>query len=155
MINFGIDAQSGTGAIDMLGINAKMNEFEAAMGLCLLDDMDMIIGKRKKVYEYYKENLQHILQVQKINPDATMNYSYFPVLFDSEEELLLVVNKLNAKEIFPRRYFYPSLDTLSYLKRSLMQPVSEDISRRILCLPLYPGLEREAQSKIVDIILNG
>ena len=155
MINFGIDAQSGAGTIDMLGINAKMNEFEAAMGLCLLDDIDMIIDKRKKVYEYYKENLQHILQVQKINPDATMNYSYFPVLFDSEEVLLRVVDQLNAKEIFPRRYFYPSLDTLPYLKRSLMQPVSEDISRRILCLPLYPGLEREAQSKIVDIILNG
>lgn len=155
MINFGIDAQTNTGAIDMLGLNAKMNEFEAAMGLCVLDDMDIIIDKRKKVYEYYKENLHHMMQVQKINPDATMNYSYFPVLFDSEEELIQIVDKLNAKEIFPRRYFYPSLETLPYIEKSQLQPVSEDISRRILCLPLYPGLEREAQSKIVDIILNG
>jgi len=154
MINFGIDVQSNTGVIDVLGINAKMNEFEAAMGLCLLDDMDMIIDKRREVYEYYKENLQDRLQVQTINSDATMNYSYFPVLFNSEEILLRVVGQLNTKEIFPRRYFYPSLDTLPYLKRSLMQPVSEDISKRVLCLPLYPGLQREEQSKIVEIILN-
>ena len=154
IINFGIDTESGTGAIEILGINAKMNEFEAAMGLCLLDDIDMIIGKRKKVYNYYKENLQHKLQVQKINPDATMNYSYFPVLFDSEEKLLQTMEKLNAEEIFPRRYFYPSLDALPYLKRATRQPVSEDVSRRVLCLPLYPGLEPEVQRNIVNIILD-
>ena len=154
IINFGIDAESGTGAIEILGINAKMNEFEAAMGLCLLDDINLIIDGRKKVYEYYKKNLQHVLQVQKINSNATMNYSYFPVLFDSEDKLLQTLNKLNAKEIFPRRYFYPSLDALPYLKRTAIQPVSEDVSRRVLCLPLYPGLEPEIQNKIIDIILN-
>ena len=154
MINFGIDAKSGTGAIDILGINAKMNEFEAAMGLCLLDDIDTIIEKRKTVYDSYKERLQERLQVQEINRDASMNYSYFPVLFDSEEALLRVENELNMKNIFPRRYFYPSLDTLPYLKQAVIQPVSEDVSQRVLCLPLYPGLEPEVQRKIIDIILE-
>ena len=154
MINFGIDAQSGTGTIEVLGINAKMNEFEAAMGLCLLDDIDTIIEKRKTVYDYYKEKLQERVQVQIINRDASMNYSYFPVLFDSEEVLLRVENELNVKNIYPRRYFYPSLDTLPYLKRSVIQPVSEDVSRRVLCLPLYPGLEPKIQSEIIDIILE-
>ncbi len=154
VINFGIDTESGTGRIETLGINAKMNEFEAAMGLCLLDDIDTIIEKRKTVYNYYKEKLQESLQVQAMNRDASMNYSYFPILFDSEKTLLHVENELNKNNIFPRRYFYPSLDTLPYLKRAVIQPVSEDVSKRVLCLPLYPGLEPEAQSKIVDIILN-
>ncbi len=154
MINFGIDAASGTGLIEELGINAKMNEFEAAMGLCLLDDIDMIIEKRKTVYEHYKERLQERLQVQEINPDASMNYSYFPVLFDSEEALLKAENELNVKNIFPRRYFYPSLDTLPYLKRAVIQPVAEDVSKRVLCLPLYPGLEPKVQNEIINIILE-
>lgn len=154
MINFGIDAQSGTGAIDILGINAKMNEFEAAMGLCVLDDIDTIIEKRKTVYDFYKERLQKRLQVQEINRDASMNYSYFPVLFDSEEVLLRVEKELNMRNIFPRRYFYPSLDTLPYLKRAVIQPVSKDVSKRVLCLPLYPGLEPKIQSEIIDIILD-
>ncbi len=154
MINFGIDAASGTGAIEVLGINGKMNEFEAAMGLCLLDDIDTIIEKRKSVYDTYKEALQERLQVQEINPNASMNYSYFPILFDSEEVLLRVENELNVNNVFPRRYFYPSLDTLPYLKRAVIQPVSEDVSKRVLCLPLYPGLEPEDQRKIIDIIID-
>lgn len=154
MINFGINASSGIGAIEELGINAKMNEFEAAMGLCLLDDIDIIIEKRKRVYTFYKEKLQEKLQVQEMNQNASMNYSYFPVLFDSEEVLLRVENELNVKNIFPRRYFYPSLDTLPYLKRVDIQPVSEDVSKRVLCLPLYPGLEPKIQSEIIDIILK-
>ena len=83
-----------------------------------------------------------------------MNYSYFPVLFDSEEMLLRVENKLNMKNIFPRRYFYPSLNTLPYLRQAVIQPVSEDVSKRVLCLPLYPGLEPKIQSEIIDIILK-
>jgi len=154
MINFGIDADSYGGDIEALGINAKMNEFEAAMGLCILDDIDTITEDRKLVYEYYKEKLQEHLQLQKHNPNAKMNYSYFPVLFDSEESLLKAVSQLNVENIFPRRYFYPSLDTLPYLEKSKTQPVSDDISKRILCLPLYYGLEPMIQSKIVDIILN-
>lgn len=154
MINFGIDTESGSGEIKMLGINGKMNEFEAAMGLCLLDDIDMIIEKRKTVYNYYKEALGEQLQLQEINRDASMNYSYFPVLFESEEVLLRVENELNLSQIFPRRYFYPSLDTLPYLQRTVIQPVSKDVSKRILCLPLYPGLQQEAQKKIIDIILD-
>jgi dTDP-4-amino-4,6-dideoxygalactose transaminase len=154
MINFGIDTRSGTGAIEVLGINAKMNEFEAAMGLCVFDEIDTIIEKRKRVVEYYEENLKTVLQLQKYHLHASNNYSYFPVVFDSEETLLEVLDQLNAKEIFPRRYFYPSLETLPYLKQFQLQQVSDDISKRILCLPLYPGLEPEVQNKIVDIILN-
>jgi len=154
MINFGIDARSGTGVINRLGTNAKMNEFEAAMGLCVLDEIDIIIEKRKQAFEYYEKKLQHVLQLQKRNPHATNNYSYFPVVFDSEALLLKVMDQLNTKEIFPRRYFYPSLETLPYIGQSKEQPVSDSVSKRVLCLPLYPGLEPEVQSRIADIIVN-
>ncbi len=154
MINFGINEESHSGTIETLGINAKMNEFEAAMGLCILDDINTITEGRKLVYEYYKEKLQEHLQLQKHNPNAKMNYSHFPVLFNSEKSLLKAVSQLNVENIFLRRYFYPSLDILPYLEKFKMQPVSDDIAKRILCLPLQYGLEPIIQSKIVDIILN-
>lgn len=151
MINFGI---SGPEKIDDLGINAKMNEFQAAMGLCLLDDIDKILEGRKKVHNFYMDNLSKKLQLQKYNEDCTRNYAYFPVVFQSEKDLLRVIGELNKKNIFPRRYFYPSLDTLSYLINSKCMAISNDISSRILCLPIYDSLEEYELEQIVKIINN-
>jgi len=149
MIKFGIDdADSVTG----LGINAKMNEFQAAMGLCVLDEMDIILKERAKIWDTYHRDLGGIVQILKHNPDSTNNYSYFPVVFEGEEILLIVKNAMNEQRIYPRRYFYPSLDTLNYIVPNPMAPISRDIAGRILCLPIYPGMKEHEVAAIVEVI---
>ena len=149
LINFGIKNQE---EIPHLGTNAKMNEFEAAMGLCVLDDMEKIKNKRKSLIENYKKELKGLVQFQEQNDNATENYSYFPVVFKSEKELLKIQKALNSEQIFPRRYFYPSLDTLEYIEPKQECKISRDISKRILCLPVYYDLENEIQIQIITII---
>lgn len=136
----------------MLGINAKASEFQAAMGLCNLNHIDEIIRARKKVVSLYDQLLDTNLGKQKISDDATYNYAYYPVIFKSEDRLLDVFGRLNKLNIFPRRYFYPSLNTLPYLNDAQSCPVSEDISKRIACLPLYVGLENTVIHKICEEI---
>lgn len=149
LINFGIkNAES----IPHLGTNAKMNEFEAAMGLCVLDDIKKIKQKRKVISEKYKTELEDLVQFQEQNDNSTRNYSYCPVIFESEKQLLKVQNALNEKNIFSRRYFYPSLDTLNYIEPKQECKISRDISKRIICLPIYPELEQESQNVIIKII---
>ncbi|MCT7501843.1 DegT/DnrJ/EryC1/StrS family aminotransferase [Aliarcobacter cryaerophilus] len=149
LINFGI---KNTEEIPHLGTNAKMNEFEAAMGLCVLDDIEKIKEKRKNILEIYTKELKDLVLFQEQNEKATQNYSYFPVMFKSEEQLLKVQKALHAKQIFPRRYFYPSLDTLTYIEPKQECKMSRDISKRILCLPIYPELDIGIQNKIIAII---
>lgn len=149
LINFGIqNAES----IPELGTNAKMNEFEAAMGLCVLDDIEQINEKRKFIDALYRENLRNFVRFQELNPNATQNYSYFPIILESEAQLSSIQQSLNEQQIFPRRYFYPSLDTLSYIEPKQYTPISRDISSRILCLPMYPELSREDQMHIIKTI---
>ena len=149
LINFGI---KNTEEIPHLGTNAKMNEFEAAMGLCVLDDIQEIKQKRKDILETYRSELNGLVQFQEQNIDATENYSYFPVVFEGEEQLLKVQKALNEEQIFPRRYFYPSLDTLEYIEPKQVCEISRDISKRILCLPIYAELEKEKQNLIIGTI---
>jgi len=149
LINFGIKNKE---EIPELGVNAKMNEFEAAMGLCMLDEIDLILEKREEVWNRYYKAFKDILQLQERNKNSTNNFSYFPVVFESEKQLKKVEKALNEKNIFPRRYFYPSLDTLNYIEPKQYMPISRDISTRILCLPLYPELDNQNQEKIIKII---
>jgi dTDP-4-amino-4,6-dideoxygalactose transaminase len=146
LINFGI---KNAEEIPHLGTNAKMNEFEAAMGLCVLDDIEEIKQKRKDILENYRKELKGLVQFQEQNENATENYSYFPVVFGHEAQLLKIQKALNEKEIFPRRYFYPSLDTLSYIEPKQECKISRDISKRILCLPIYTELEKNIQEVII------
>jgi dTDP-4-amino-4,6-dideoxygalactose transaminase len=87
--------------------------------------------------------------------DFEYNYGYYPVIFNNEAELLRVMKALNDENIYSRCYFYPSLNTLPYLQQSQRCPISEDIARRILCLPLYGGLEISVIEKISNIIKGG
>ena len=151
LINFGI---KNAEEIPELGTNAKMNEFEAAMGLCVLDDMQDLDKKRMIMHELYKKELEGIVKFQQKNKDSTQNYSYFPILLESEAQLKKIEKALNLKAIFPRRYFYPSLDTLGYIKPKQICKISRDISSRILCLPIYPGLETKQQKLIIEVIKN-
>lgn len=135
-----------------VGINGKLSELQAAMGLAVIPYMDMILEERKKVVSYYLYhlNFKKISSIKLVDK-TTWNYSYFPVIFDSEETLLSVQKILNNNNIFPRRYFYPSLNKIDYVKGSNM-PISESISKRILCLPLYVGLSQEDLKLIVKLI---
>ncbi len=136
-----------------LGINAKNSEVHCAMGLANLDHIDEIIKDRKRVCELYDKLLTGVIRPIK-NNDLEYNYAYYPVVFNSEQELLDVFTALSKEEIFPRRYFYPSLNTLPYLNVSNSCPVSEDISKRVACLPLYVGLDPGDIERICDIIKN-
>ncbi len=133
-----------------LGINAKLSEMHAAMGLANFPYIESIIRERKRVSDIYSEILP-MLQRQKKQEGLEHNYSYYPVLFSNEEELLRVVDALAKHEVYPRRYFYPSLNTLSYVEY-MSCPISEDISRRILCLPLYSSLNDNDALRIAEAI---
>ncbi len=127
----------------MLGINAKSSELHAAMGLCNLKYIDEIINSRCLISKLYDEELGNIIQRPIMDKDLKYNYSYYPVIFQNENQVLTVMQSLNHENIFPRRYFYPSLNTLPYLDNPNACPISEDISKRILCLPLYHNLEKD------------
>ncbi|WP_033960518.1 DegT/DnrJ/EryC1/StrS family aminotransferase [Psychroserpens jangbogonensis] len=149
--NFGHD---GPENFHGLGINAKMSEFQAAMGLTVFPYFDDIIARRELLYKLYLSKLNsENLQFQRIINDSEYNYAYFPLVFESESQLNTVKEALNDNQIFPRRYFYPSLNTIDYLKGESMK-VSESISKRILCLPLYYDLTETDVNKISDIIIK-
>lgn len=150
MMDFGI---SGPDQVASLGINAKMNEFEAAMGLCVLDDIERILAGRRAVWERYLAYFRDMpgIQLQKRAEDATWNYSYCPVAFRDEETALKIQRALQREQIAPRRYFHPSLDTLDYVQSEPM-PHSRSLSSRILCLPVYDSLATEDQTRIIRII---
>ena len=149
LINFGIKNQE---EIPHLGTNAKMNEFEAAMGLCILEDIEKIKNSRKSIYKKYQNEFKDLVQFQEQNKNSIQNYSYFPIIFDSQEQLSKVQKALNKKDIFPRRYFYPSLDTLDYIEPKQECKISRDISKRVLCLPIFYELEEKIQNTIIEII---
>lgn len=152
MINFGITAPY---VIEGIGINAKMNEFESAMGLCMLDEMETIKAMRKIRYEYFENKLRDRkgVYLQERSNNTSNNYSHFPVLFEYEDKLIGILAELNKENIYPRRYFYPSLNELDYLDYQEM-PVSQDIASRVLCLPLYADINEEVQQRIVEIIVQ-
>lgn len=137
------------------GINGKNSEFHAAMGHLVLDDYHLIQEKRKQQHQYYSRLIEKSdinLKTPQIPKGAEYNFSYFPVIFPNEELLLKAIVNLNEQHIFPRRYFYPSLNTLDFLHKKTYCPISEDVSKRVICLPLYHDLKTEEQEKIISII---
>jgi len=149
LCNFGI---AGVDKIVGPGINAKLNEFSAAMGLCLLDDIDSILSQREEIAARYTAALGDYYDLQVVQPGGRQNNSYYPVGLRDEEQVLRVRSGLNAIGVNPRRYFYPSLDTLDYLAPQQPQPVSRELSQRILCLPLYPGLPQDVQHAVIEVL---
>ena len=135
-----------------LGINGKISELQAAMGLAVYPYIDKIKLGRKKIVDFYNNNLDFTkLKTMTIRPNTNWNYSYYAVIFDTEEVLLKVQASLNENEIFPRRYFYPSLNTLNFVPHTEMK-ISESIASRILCLPLSHQIETENLEIICKII---
>lgn len=156
--DFGI---AGSGSVIMTSGNAKMNEFQAAMGLCNLRHIEDEIEKRRIVVERYRKHLGDIkgIRMNPIQENVKSNYAYFPVVFDgyrmSRDEVFEV---LRAESIFPRKYFYPLTSDLECYRDefdSHATPVAKELSGKVLTLPLYGELELRDVDVICDIILNG
>jgi len=138
-----------------VGINAKMSELHAAMGLCVLPRVDEIITCRRQCAEYYNEFLGGVgLRRPHIPAGVVYNYGYYPVVFPNHETMMQVREALIKNGIAPRRYFYPSLNTLPYLQYNGYKPcpVSESLASRVLCLPMYDSLLKDEILKISKII---
>ncbi len=134
-----------------LGINAKSSEFNAAMGLVNFKYLPSLINGRREVSGLYDELLSGIHSPPEVS-EFTNNFAYYPIVFQDEEQLTRVVDLLNQNNIFPRRYFYPSLNELPYLEARFSCPISESIARTILCLPLYAGLAHEDVRRICALV---
>lgn len=149
MRNFG---HNGSEAFWGVGINGKNSELHAAMGLCVLPKVQQLIDDRKSVCGLYDALLAGLPLVRPVLRNRTeYNYAYHPVIFSSEEDLLQAKKFLNEINVNPRRYFYPSLNTLPYVT-PVDVSVSEDIAKRVLCLPLYHNLPHEDVIRIAQTI---
>lgn len=137
-----------------IGINGKNSEFHAAMGLCNIKYIDAILNNRKEQSLLYDMCLNSISCIRKpflVDPE-NYNYSYYPIIFENETILLNIKSKLEAINIFPRRYFYPDLSTLDYIELSFSIPHAKSIAPRILCLPMYWNLADKDIERICRII---
>jgi len=150
MRQYGMTTLDGKGSTP--GINGKMNELEAAVGLCVLDEMEAVQKERKDSYLYYVEHLKDYVQMQKINEDGTHSYSYFAIILRSVDEMNKVQEALIANGIKPRRYFAPSLDTLPYVEQRKVMTISRDYTSRILALPLHSKAEIKTTEVILDTL---
>lgn len=138
-----------------LGINAKLSELHAAMGVCLLPLVPEIIEKRRALCAVYDEALRMgaapRLRGLRLHPGLQWNYAYYPVIFEDARDLQKTLAALRAENIHPRRYFYPSLSQLPYFP-SESCPVSDSIAARVLCLPLAADMEEALVSRIAAIV---
>lgn len=156
--NFGI---RGPEVVDAVGANAKMNEFSAAMGICNLKHIEEEIGKRRKVVERYRANLENVdgIKLSPIQKDVVPNYAYFPVVFDEKvfgATRNEVFEKLAENDICARKYFYPLTNTFECFNGKFdvsITPVALHISNRVLTLPLYADLPLDDVDRICNIII--
>ena len=157
--NFGITSEED---VPYVGGNAKMNEFQAAMGICILKDMDKIIENRKKITFYYREKLNEVKGISYFVPENTSeyeyNYAYLPVLIDekifgfSRDELY---EKLHNYGIYTRKYFYPLIPDFKCYKdtfKNVKVPVARKMGQEVLCLPIYYGLKKKEINYIIESI---
>ena len=157
--NFGIH---GPESVKYIGGNAKMNEFQAAMGICNLKHFDEDINKRKIIYNRYVDRLKSIKGIRLCKPQNNVkyNYAYFPVVFDgfrkSRDEVFELLKK---HDVISRKYFYPLISDMECYKGfptadSSLTPIARFVSDRVLTLPIYSELSIEEVDAICDIILS-
>lgn len=156
--NFGLDGEDAS----ELGANAKLNEFCAAMGLCNLRYVGGEMEKRRRSVERYRSHLEQIpgLQLSPVLDGVEPNYAYFPVVFDETvfgANRDTVLHALSKHGIMARKYFYPLTSEFSCYHGKYdpdETPIAKQISRRVLTLPLYAGMEDETVDRICEVILN-
>jgi dTDP-4-amino-4,6-dideoxygalactose transaminase len=150
--NFGHD---GPLKYSGIGINGKNSEVHAAMGLANLKYIDQILNRRVYQGQIYEEGVSKLPIQRPLLPEGTdYNYAYFPIVFESEQQLIQSADFLRSKGIFTRRYFYPLLSTLDYIHSINDLPVAEEISKRILCLPMYHELTNDEIKYIIKQLGN-
>ena len=150
MRNFGHD---GLNNFTGVGINGKNSELHAAMGLVNLRYIDSVLAQRKKLSEIYDHYLKDVeISKPAIQAHAEYNFSYYPVLFNSEKQLTKVQTRLTEANIQTRRYFYPLLSELDYVNKKNTTPVANRISKQILCLPFFHELSEQTIARICKII---
>lgn len=157
LVNFGFTSETD---IDYIGTNARMNEFEAVMGICNLRHLDEEIAKRKLAGNRYRERLSGIKGIKLIEPEKGLkwNYAYFPVIFDGYKENRDQIKEKLAKEnIFARKYFYPIVNRAAcYIDQygAINVPVAAHAADHVLCLPMYADLTAGNVDRICDVILR-
>ena len=156
--NFGI---TGETTVEQIGINGKMSEFNAALGLLQLKQIDIDIEKRQKIDQVYQEDLKDIVGIKCLNFTNMEkgNYSYFPIFVEDDYPLTRdqLYDKLRENEINGRRYFYPLITDFPMYedmntKKETVLISSKSISKKVICLPIYPELSLNSVKKIVDLI---
>lgn len=157
--NFGIN---GPDRVEYVGMNCKMNEFCASMGLCNLRHFEDEIAKREKVYKEYDKRLSNTpgITISKVQDGVKPNYAYYPVIFDKEvfgksrDEVMEILAKEN---IFTRKYFYPLINDYECYRNEYSSkdtPIAKKISDNVLTIPMYADLSIEDVNRICDIILS-
>ena len=157
--NFGFQDEI---TVEGIGINGKMNDLQAAMGLLQLKYIDSAIEKRKKITEIYREGLKEVDGIRFLDEmdGVKHNYAYFPVFINEMEYGMSrdeVYEELNNHNIYCRRYFYPLISNFSVYKglpSALAKnlPVAKQISREVICLPIYPDLDHGDVERVIEIL---
>ncbi|RPH04822.1 MAG: DegT/DnrJ/EryC1/StrS family aminotransferase [bacterium TMED46] len=135
------------------GLNGKLTELQSALGIVNLKYIDKVISDRKIKYQYYYSALRDIpaLSFQKIEFGKT-NYSYFPIIIESKKKLFKLIDKLNNHNIYPRRYFYPSVNIFKNIVDSDERKISEKVANHVLCLPLFYDLDFDIIDQIISLV---
>ena len=155
--NFGI---TGYESVEYVGANGKMNEFQAAMGLCNLRHVDEAIARRKALTERYREQLSGVegIRLCPEDPPVRSNYAYMPVVFDgygADRDTIFAA--LKEHNIFARKYFYPCINSYECYRDRFDDsetPVAKRIASQVLTLPLYPDLPEDVVDEICQVILQ-
>lgn len=148
LINFGLD----NGEITDVGINAKLNEYQCAVGLTLLDDIDEVIKHRSLLFSTYRQQLENIVELPEWHKHANSNGAYFPIKLQNKQQLEKVCEALSKNEIQYRPYFKPSLETVFSDIKCHGVEISADVAEKILCLPLHANMSLQDISLVSDTI---
>ena len=150
--NFGIQ----NGEIVYSGVNSKMNEFQATMGILNLKYLDLNIQKRKKITELYDDSFRDMVLIttMKRKDNVDYNYSYYPLVMKDKGNKTIegLLNALESEKIYARRYFYPALNTLDIFENKKSTPVAARISNNIICLPLYADMTQEEVVRVCKTV---
>lgn len=143
------------------GINGKMSEFNAALGMLQLQHIDHALARRKYVDAIYREQLKEIKGIRCLsyNIETVANYSYFPILVEADYPISRndLYQKLKDQGIFTRRYFYPLISDFPMYRglhsaHPLNLPIASDVASRVLCLPIFPELQSSEIDRIIELI---
>lgn len=135
------------------GGNGKMNELQAAMGICNLRHLEEALGERERLWKEYRKQLEGVVEFCRSRDGATQNHSYMPVFFESGKRRDAVADALDAAGVHARKYFFPlACDALCYKNLRADVPVARNLSDRVLSLPLYPGLQDEELELVCSVI---